>query len=75
MPYLLISYVSHTSLVWSGRIPETEKVTFIDNAEGQHIVVRTLISIVDKQERARPRLSTSALKGYEFEAIRFRGYK
>ena len=63
--------------MWSGRIPETEKVTFIDNAEEQqHVVVRSLISIVDKQEHARRRrpwnrgFSTSALKGYESLVIK-----
>ena len=65
------------SLVWSGRIPEKEKVTFIDDTEvQQHVVVRSLISIVDKQEHARRKrfwnrgFSTAALKDYESLVIK-----
>jgi cytochrome P450 len=65
-------FQSQNELVWTGRIPENEKVTILDNGtEQKHVVVRSLISIVDKQEHARRKrpwskgFSTSALKGYE----------
>ena len=64
---------SQSSLVWSGRLPEYESVSFrVDNAtETHHEAVQSLICIVDKQERARRRrpwarsFNTSALKDYE----------
>lgn len=65
----------HSSLVWSGRIPEHEEATTLDNednaTEQKHQVVSSLVSIVDKQEHMRRRrpwtrgFSTSALKDYE----------
>ena len=65
------------SLVWSGHIPEKEKVTILNNGiEEKQVVVRSLIGIVDKQEHARRRqpwnrgFSTSALKSYERLLIR-----
>ena len=66
---------SQSSLVWSGRLPEYELVSFPgnqDNAtEPRHEAVQSLICIVDKKERARRRrpwtrsFNTSALKDYE----------
>ena len=70
-------YVSHSSLVWSGRIPKGEKVTIVDNGtEERHEVVSSLIRIVDKQEHTRRKrpwskgFSTSALKDYESSVIK-----
>ena len=70
-------WVSHSLLVWSGRIPKAEIVTTIDNgAEQRHEVVSSLIGIVDKQEHSRRRrpwtkgFSTSALKDYEILVIK-----
>lgn len=64
-----------SSLVWSGRLPETEVVTFPDNQNNVTVprseAVKALVCIVDKQEHTRRRqpwargFSTSALKGYE----------
>jgi hypothetical protein len=66
---------SQSSLVWSGRLPEYELVSFLDNQDNasgpRHEAVQSLICIVDKQERARRRrpwkrsFSTSALEDYE----------
>ena len=66
---------SQSSLVWSGRLPEYELVSFPDNhdnaTEPRYEAVQSLICIVDKVERARRRrpwtrsFSTSALKDYE----------
>ena len=74
---LPIYYGSHSSLVWSGRIPKAEIVTTIDNgAEQRHELVSSLISIVDKQEHSRRKrpwskgFSTSALKDYEILVIK-----
>jgi cytochrome P450 len=61
----------------SGIIPDGERVTFVDNGtEQQHVVVSSLIGIVDKQEHARRKrtwskgFSTSALKNYESFVIK-----
>ena len=66
-------------LVWSGRLPEYELVSFLDNeddATERHEAVQSLICIVDKKERARRRrpwtrsFNTSALKDYESSVIK-----
>jgi cytochrome P450 len=70
-------WVSTRSLVWSGRIPNSERITIVDNGtEQQHEVVNALIGIKDKQEHARRKrpwskgFSTSALKDYESFVIK-----
>ena len=77
IPRFAFQYGSQSSIVWSGRIPEAEKVTILDNGrEEQHVVVSALIGTVDKQEHTRRRrpwnrgFSTSALKGYESLVLR-----
>ena len=69
-PTYIIS--SHSSLVWPARIPQDERVTIVDNGiEERHVVVSSLIVIIDKQEHSQRKrfwakgFSTSALKGYE----------
>ena len=67
-------------IVWSGRLPEYESVSFLDNQddakEPRHEAVQSLICIVDKKERARRRrpwtrsFNTSALKDYESLVIK-----
>ena len=61
----------------SGVIPEGERVTIEDNGKEQrHVVVSSLIGIVDKQEHARRKrpwskgFSNSALKDYESFVIK-----
>ena len=71
---------SQRLLVWSGRLPEYEIVSFLDNqdnaTEPRHEAVQSLICIVDKKERARRRrpwtrtFSISALKDYEGSVIK-----
>jgi cytochrome P450 len=70
-------WVSTRLLVWSGRIPNSERITIVDNGtEQQHEVVNALIGIKDKQEHARRKrpwskgFSTSALKIYESLVIK-----
>ena len=66
----------HISLVWSGRLPEYEIISFLDDQVLHHESVQSLICIVDKEEHARRRqpwtrsFSTSALKGYESLVIK-----
>ena len=68
---------SHSSLVWSGRVPKSERVNIVDNGtEQRHEVVSSLVGIVDKQEHTRRKrpwsqgFSTSALKDYESLVIK-----
>ena len=79
-PFPLINMDLKSLLVWSGRLPEYELVSFLDNqdnsTEPRHEAVQSLICIVDKKERARRRrpwarsFSTSALKDYESLVIK-----
>jgi cytochrome P450 len=67
---------SPISLVWSGRLPEYEIISFLDDQELHHESVQSLICIVDKREHSRRRqpwtrsFSTSALKIYEGVVIK-----
>ena len=65
---------------WSGRLPQFESVSFVDNqdksTELRHEAVQSLVCIVNKQEHARRRrpwtrsFSPSALKDYESLVIK-----
>jgi cytochrome P450 len=71
----LHQFGSQSSLVWSGRLPKYDLISFSDDqdnaSEPRREAVQSLICIVDKQERARRRrpwtrsFNTSALKDYE----------